>query len=253
MIAVARAPSANMHACQRTYVDCLPIDHAAAVRQHAAYCQTLRDLGCHVRVLQGSADLPDCAFIEDTAVVLDEVALLTNMGAQSRAAEPADVVAMLSEYRPIERMPAGATLEGGDVLRLGRTLLVGQSRRTNAAGRSFLTLVANRLGYQVRQVPVTAALHLKTGCTALPDGRLLVNRRWLDVSALGDFDLIGVPEGEPWGANLVVIEGKVVMPASAIQTAELLVQHDFEVVTADISEFAKAEGGVTCLSLLFSE
>jgi dimethylargininase len=253
MIAIVRRPSPNMHSCERTFVECLPIDQRAAVKQHSLYCEALKTCGCELVSIEASRELPDCAFVEDTAVVLDEVAVLSSMGARSRAAETADVEPVLAEYRRIERLPAGATLEGGDVLRVGRTLLVGQSKRTNAAGAEALANVAGRHGYQLRPIAVRHALHLKTGCTALPDGRLLVNRVWLHDSELSGFDLIDLPPLEPWGANVVVIGDTVMMLASNVRTAELVEGLGFRVMPVDISEFAKAEGGVTCLSLIFSQ
>lgn len=124
MIALTHQPSPNMQACERTFVPHLPIDFALAVKQHAAYCQALADCGAQVRVLDVNLTLPDCTFIEDTAVVLDEVAILCSMGTPSRQPEPAGIELVLNEYRPIERILSPATLEGGDVLRIGRRLLV---------------------------------------------------------------------------------------------------------------------------------
>src|SRR5262249_28856941 len=144
----------------------------------------------------------DCAFVEDTAVVLDEVAVLASMGTASRRAEPAAIEPELRKYREVRRVEAPATLEGGDVLRVGRTLLVGLSSRTNQAGIDALGETARPFGYGVVPVPVQGCLHLKTACTALDDRRLLVNPAWLDVQTLQGFDLVHVPEAEPWGANV---------------------------------------------------
>jgi dimethylargininase len=138
------------------------------------------------------------------------------------------------------------------VLRVGRTLLVGQSQRTNPAGIEQLSHVARRFGYRVRSVPVHGCLHLKTACTALPDGRLLVNPAWIDVAALQGFSLVQVPADEPWGANIALVNGMVIMAAAHEETAALIGGLRFDVKTVDLSEFAKAEGGVTCLALFIS-
>ncbi len=184
MIAFTHLPSPNMQACERTFVPHVSIDLALARQQHAAYCQALADCGIKVRTLDINSALPDCTFIEDSAVVLDEVAIVCSMGTVSRQPEPVGIEAVLQEYRPIERILPPATLEGGDVLRIGRRLLVGQSSRTNAAGIAALRAIAGRFGYAVTSVPVHGSLHLKTACTAVPDGRLLVNPAWVDVRSL---------------------------------------------------------------------
>ncbi len=250
MLALTHVPSPRMECCQLTYVARAPIDHDLALRQHEEYCRTLRACGARVQALTANRDLPDCAFIEDTAVVLDEVAVLASMGTASRRAEPAGVEPELRKLRPVHRVEAPATLEGGDVLRVGRTLLVGLSCRTNAAGVAALAAVAGRHGYAVRAVPVHGCLHLKTACTALDDRRLLVNPAWLDVGELRGFELARVPGEEPWGANVARVGGAVCLAAAHVRTADLVRGLGFDVRAVDLSEFAKSEGGVTCLSIL---
>lgn len=250
LLAITHLPSPKLAECQLTFVERGPIDYAQACRQHEAYRQVLRDCGADVVTLSGNLELPDCVFVEDAALVLDEGALITRPGAESRRAEVAAIEAELSKHRLREHVRAPATLEGGDVLRVGRTLLVGLSSRTNAAGVEALRRFAGRFGYDVRTVPVHGSLHLKTACTALPDGRLLVNRAWLDNSALDGFELIDVPAAEPWGANIALV-GDIVCAASEHEaTADLILSLGFPLRTVALSEFAKAEGGVTCLSLL---
>ena len=195
-------------------------------------------------------ELPDCAFIEDNAIVLDELAILASMGTASRRGEPHGIELELSRYREVHRIEASAMLEGGDVLRINRTLLVGLSSRTNQAGIAALDRVVRRFGYQVRPVPVLGCLHLKTACAALPDGRLLANPSWLDRESLAGFELIHVPQEEPWAANVLLASGRVFMAASHARTAEIVRLLGFEVRLLDISEFASAEGGVTCLSII---
>jgi dimethylargininase len=239
-----------MQTCERTFVPRQPLDQQRIAAEHAAYCRLLADCGVAVRTLDFNSGLPDCVFIEDTAIVLAEVAILCPMGADSRRAEPPPVENVLREYREVIRIDLPATLEGGDVLRLGRTLLVGQSRRTNAAGIAALDSVVRRHGYRVLPVPVSGSLHLKTACCALPDGRLLINPAWLDVSALRDFELLPIPPAEPWAANVALLEQTILMNSAHLRTAELLHALGFAVRTTDLREFAQAEGGITCLSLL---
>jgi dimethylargininase len=252
VIALTHVPSPQMQACERTFVPHQAIDSQKIAEEHAAYCKLLADCGANVRQLDVNCGWPDCAFLEDTAVVLDEVAILCSMGAASRRAEPRGIEPVLREFREVERVDLPAMIEGGDVLRIGQTLLVGQSGRTNAAGIAALAVIAGRHGYTTTGIPVRRALHLKTACTALPDGRLLVNPNWIDTAALRDYEQVRVPEAEPWGANVALVGTTVLMNAVHVQTAGLVRSLGFDVRTTDLSEFAKAEGGVTCLSLLLS-
>jgi dimethylargininase len=250
MLALTHVPSPRMEHCQRTYVARVTIEPALVLRQHEEYCRVLRQCGAEVRVLEINRELPDCAFIEDTAIVLDEVAVLAPMGTTSRRAEPAGIEPELRKYRDIQRIEAPATIEGGDVLRVGRTLLVGLSSRTNRAGVSALEGLVGRYGYKIVPVLVHRCLHLKTACTALDEKRLLVNPAWLDVSALRGFELLHVPEEEPWAANVALVGSSVCIAADQVRTADRIRKFCSDVRTIDLSEFAKAEGGVTCLSLL---
>ncbi len=252
MLAITHTPSPAMSECLLTFVTRSVIDQHRAEEQHEAYCRMLGDCGLDVRTLDVNRELPDCAFIEDLAVVLDEVAVVTRPRTASRRRETAQVESALREYRPVERVDAPATLEGGDVLQVGRRLLVGLSSRTNASGVAALDAVARRFGYDVRAVPVHGCLHLKTACTALPDRRLLINRAWVDIDALHGYELIDVPASEPWGANVVCLGDRVIAAAAHAATAELICGLCFDVCTIELDEFAKAEGGVTCLSLLLT-
>ncbi len=252
MLALTHLPSPKLEFGQRTHVARSPIDHGLALRQHAAYCQMLRDCGAAVRTLDVNRDLPDSAFIEDTAVVLDEVAVLAPMGTAARRDEPAGIEPELRKYREVHRIEPPSALEGGDVLRVGRILLVGLSARTDAAGVRSLEEIVRRYGYRVAAVPLRDCLHLKTACTALPDGALLVNPAWLDMPSLRGFETVSVPAEEPWAANTLPIGGAVCLAAGHGRTADLLRSRGLDVRTADLSEFAKAEGSVTCLSLLLA-
>jgi dimethylargininase len=253
MFALTHFPPAIIDRGQRTHVARTSIDYDLAVRQHESYCRLLRRCGAKVRTLDVNRDSPDCVFIEDTAIVLDEVAVLASMGTDARRGETVGIEPELREHREVHRVEWPAKLEGGDVLPVGRTLLVGLSSRTNSAGVHALESIVSRYGYRVSAVPVHGCLHLKTACTALPDNSLLVNGAWLDTEALEGFQLIPIPEDEPWAANALPIGKYVCIPAEHVQTTALIRDRGFEVVTVELSEFAKAEGGITCLSLLFNE
>lgn len=235
----------------RTFVDVRPIDLAKAHAQHAAYRRALEAAGARVVLLEGSVAHPDGVFVEDTAVVLDELAIVTSMGTAARRGETSDVEAELRRHRDeVARISLPATLEGGDVLRVGRTLWVGVTGRTNREGIERLAELARPHGYAVHAVTVTGCLHLKTACTALPDGTLLVNPAWLHTSDLCGAPLLHVPEGEPDAANVVVVGDRVILAAGHPKTAALVQARVGAVETVDLSEFAKAEGCGTCLSIL---
>jgi dimethylargininase len=253
MIAFTHIPSPQMEQGERTHIARVPIDFERTFRQHAEYCRMLARLGAKVRTLEMNRDLPDCVFIEDTAVVLDELAILASMGAESRRAEPSGIEPILRQYREVRRLESPATLEGGDVVQAGRTILVGLSSRTNPAGVQALSDIVAQFGYRVIPVSVSACLHLKTACTALPDDSLLVNPDLLDMNALVGFNFIRVPKEEPLSADTLTVGQTVCVTSQHPQTAKLIRSHGFEVESVDLSEFAKAEGGITCLSLLLNE
>jgi dimethylargininase len=253
VIALTHVPVADMQACERTYIPPAAIDGPRLAEQHRAYCQLLAECGATVRTLDVHRNQPDGVFIEDTAIVLDEVAILCLPGVASRRAEPRGIEPVLREYRAVVPVEWPATLEGGDVLRIDRTLLVGQSSRTNATGIAALTAIAARYGYRVQAIPVCGALHLKTACGALPCGRLLANPEWIDTAALAGYELISIPATEPWGANFTVLGSTILLPAAHQETAELIGALGFSVRMTDLSEFAKAEGGITCLGLLIPQ
>jgi dimethylargininase len=253
MLALTHTPSPRINDAERTFIGHETIDCDQAIRQHSGYCRMLERCGLKVRTLDVNRHLPDSVFIEDTAIVLDEVAVLASMGVESRRAEPAGIEPALREYRQVYHLEGGATLEGGDVLQVGRTLLVGLSSRTNLAGVRGLEAIVRRHGYRVIPVTIRQCLHLKSACTALPDGNLLVNPIWLDIPALVSFDFVPVPEEEPGAADILSIGGRVCIPAENVRTTEYIRQRGFEVETCELSEFAKADGGITCLSLLLND
>jgi dimethylargininase len=252
LIGITHVPSPQLQNGERTYVDESRVDYALAVEQHSAYCRALRACGVDVVTLDVNRDMPDCVFVEDTAIVLDEAAVMMSMGAESRRGEPAGIEPALRPYRDIEHITLPATIDGGDVVRSGHTLYVGDSPRTNAAGIAALRDVVRRYGYEVIAVPVLHCLHLKTACSALPDGRLLVNRDWIDAAPLPSSRLLDVPANEPWAGDVLVIGNEIIASNAFPETAALLNDAEFRVRPVAVSEFAKVEGGVTCLSLVFS-
>jgi dimethylargininase len=250
MLAITHLPSPKMEHGERTFIGRDPIDFQLALNQHAAYCKLLSHCGAIVMTLSVNSDHADCAFIEDAAVVLDEVAILCSMGTSSRQREPAGIEPELYEHRDVARIEPPAALEGGDVLQVGKTFLVGQSSRTNRAGIEALEAIARPHGYRVLAVPVHGCLHLKTACCALPNRRLLVNSNWVDTAPLANFEQIAVPADELFGANILLVENHVIIEAANLRTAALIRDLGFEVHSINLSEFTKAEAGVTCLSLL---
>jgi dimethylargininase len=236
--------------CELTFVLRQPLDVALARRQHADYCRLLADCGLTVRSVDVCPDHADAVFVEDTAVVLAEVAIAAAIGAPSRRGEVEAMLPVLATYRPIERITAPATLDGGDVLRHQRTLFVGLSTRTNAAGAAQLARLTARFGYRVVAVPVRGCLHLKTACTAVADDLLLCNPHWVDAASFGGLRTLAVPDREPFGANVLRLGDTIAAAAGCPRTCDLLAARGLTVRTVDIGELQKAEAGMTCLSLL---
>ncbi|MBX7120250.1 MAG: N(G),N(G)-dimethylarginine dimethylaminohydrolase [Gemmatimonadaceae bacterium] len=249
-LALTRAISPRLVDCELTHLARTPIDLARAEAQHAAYEAALRGLGCTVRRVAPAPGHADSVFIEDTAVVLDEVAVITRPGAASRRGEVPAVEAALAPLRPLARITDPGTLDGGDVLVAGRRIWIGLTGRTNAAGiAQFRDAVAPH-GYSVQAVPVTGCLHLKTAVTAVDEATVLVNPAWVDPAAFAPLALLAVDPAEPMGANVLRV-GDVLLYADAYpRTLARLRAHGATVTTVDASELAKAEGAVTCCSLV---
>jgi dimethylargininase len=250
-IALTRAVSPAITGCELTYLPRVAIDVRKVSAQHAEYERVLQDLGCTVRRLEAAPDMPDSVFIEDIAVVLDEIAILTRPGAESRRAESAAVAEALDSYRPLARIEPPGTMDGGDVLVVGRSVFVGCSSRTNMAGIDQLRHFVTPLGYALQPVSVRGCLHLKSAVTAASDETLLMNPAWARPEEFRGFSLIDVDPGEACGANIVRVMSRLLCSAAFPRTHERLERRGFEVTAVDVSEIAKAEGAVTCCSLLF--
>jgi len=252
--AYTRAVSPRLAACALTHIARAPIDLSRAVLQHATYEAALREAGLSVRRLPDLPDAPDGVFVEDTAVLLDGHAVITRPGTASRAAETASTAAALAGAFHVIHLEAGR-LDGGDVLRIGRTLYCGLSARTDVAGAAALARAAAPLGFTVTNVPVTGCLHLKTGVTCLaapPHGpaTLLCNPNWIDSAAFAGQTVLHTAPDEPFAANTLRIGAMLLTAAGAPAAAALLRAHGFIPVELDISELQKAEAGLTCLSLI---
>ena len=207
-------------------------------------------MGVAVEVLPPAEAFPDSVFIEDNAIILDELAVVTSMGTSSRQGESESLLPVLDRHRRLVTISPPATIEGGDVLRMGKTLYVGVSTRTNREGVEALRAIVEPLGYQVTPVGIRACLHLKTACTSLDAETLLVNPAWLDSDALKSFRLLHVPVEEPFGANALCLPGGVLVQASSPLTRDLVEARGYATTCVDLGEFAKADAGPTCLSLL---
>lgn len=249
-IALTRQPALSFENCEVTHVPRQAIDLPIAFQQHEGYCQALRHMGVEVEILPSANAYPDSVFIEDNAIVLDELAVITSMGTVTRQGESALLLPALSGHRRLVNILPPATIEGGDVCRIGKTLLVGISSRTNWLGVEALQAIVEPLGYRVTPIEIQGCLHLKTACTPLDDKTLLVNPTWLDLDALRQFQLVRVPSAEPLGANVLRLPQGILANAAFPRTLDLMKGEGHTVSDVDIREFSKAEAGLTCLSLL---
>ena len=252
MLAITRAVPVSLARCELTHLERVPIDVARAARQHEHYEAALSALGVEVVRLPATDELPDSVFVEDAAVVVDEVAVLARPGAPSRRAEVPSVAAALAPYRDLLAIAAPGTLDGGDVLRIGRQLFVGLSARTNAAGVAQLAAHLAPHGYRVEGIELSGCLHLKSAVTAIDAATIVLNPDWIDARRLGARRTIEVAPGEPMAANVLAIGSTVLVNASAPRTAERIAAAGFDVVLVDQSELAKAESGLTCCSLILA-
>lgn len=251
LTAITRAVGPTIYRCELEFLDRQPIDLDRAAAQHASYERFLEEMGARLISLPAEPDLPDSVFVEDPAIVLDEVAILTRMGAASRRGESESLARALAPFRTLRRIEPPGTLEGGDVLRIGRKLFVGASARTNAEGIVQLRGAVAPFDYEVEPVEVLRCLHLKSAATYLGEGAVLVNRGLIDPAPLAPYRLIDVAPGEPWAANTLALGGVVLIPEAWPETASILRREGFTVRPIDISELMKAEAGLTCSSLIF--
>jgi dimethylargininase len=252
LTAITRAVSPAIVHCELSFIDRKPIDLARAQEQHRAYEKLLEKLGANVVSLPAERELPDSMFVEDPAIVLDELAVILPLGTETRRREAPSLAQALSKFRKLEYVTLPGTLEGGDVLRIGRKLFVGLTKRSNTEGIRQLAAILAPHNYEVRAVPVAGCLHLKSAITSLGRNTLLANRPWFDAAAFAGYDWIDVDPAEPHAANALALGDTIIFPASFPRTRARIEARGFHVTPLDISELQKAESGLTCSSLLFA-
>lgn len=251
LVAITRPVSASIERCELGYLPRRSIDAQKAGEQHARYEACLSELGLSLIRLPPEPELPDAVFVEDTAVVVRELAVMARPGAASRRLEVESVARALSRYLPLRWIQEPATLDGGDVMHAGRKLFVGASLRTNADGIRQLAHELAPFNYKVEAVEIRDCLHMKSACCYLGRQTILANRAWIGTAAFREFRILEVAPDEPWAANVLVIGQTVVIPASFPATARMLAKLGWNVCPLDVSELMKAEAGVTCMSLIF--
>jgi dimethylargininase len=252
-VAITRKVSPALGRCELTHLERREIDVARAAAQHAAYERCLERLGCCVVSLPASPELPDSVFVEDVAVVLDELAVVTRPGAESRRAETASIARVLAEHRPLATIEAPATLDGGDALVLGGRVFVGLSGRSNRDGFEQLRLLLGPRGYTVEAVEVRGCLHLKSAVTQIGAQTVLINPQWVDRSRFANLDCVEIDPSEPHAANGLMIGDALLYPEAFPRTTERLRRRGLQLELLDLSELAKAEGAVTCCSLIVAD
>ena len=252
-IAITREVTSAIERCELTHLTRRAIDVEKARAEHHAYEQRLREAGYRLERLSAGAGMPDSLFVEDIAVVFGEVAIITRPGAVSRRAETAAVAEALRAHRPIRFIDPPGTIDGGDVLTLGTRVFVGESSRTNRAAIAQMASILAPHGYAVLGVAVRGALHLKSAVTAIADDTLLINRDWAPADCFRPFHLIDVDPAEPMAANALRLHDRVIYPTLFPRTRARLDDRGIRVVGVDVGEIAKAEGAVTCCSLVFTD
>jgi len=253
LVAITRQVSPGINQCELTHLQRQPIDLQRAQSQHHEYEQALRSLGVDVVSLEAAPDLPDSVFVEDVAIVLDECAIITRPGADSRKPEMEPIAKTLSPFRKLLFIQAPGTVDGGDVLTVGKHIYVGLSSRSNQSAIEQIQSFLAPFGYQVRGVDVTGCLHLKSAVTQIGDNLLLVNPAWVRKDDFPGMQFIEIDPFEPYAANAVLVDDKIIYPSAFPLTRKNLETAGIKLVTVDASELAKAEGAVTCCSLIFKK
>lgn len=228
-----------------------PVSLEALRKQHAAYCRLLESLGITLIRLDPLPGFPDAYFVEDTAVVTPEIAVVTRPGASQRQGEEKSVARKLTDFRPLKAIAAPGTLDGGDVLIVGREVFVGLSGRTNRAGADQLDRILAPFGYHATPVEIPDGLHLKSSIASLGDRRLLMNAAWSTLSAFSGYAKLLVDPGEAYACNTLAINDHLIMPAGFPQTRALLESLGQPIHEIDATPFRRMDGGLTCLSLRF--
>lgn len=252
LIAITRDVNADIGNCELTLLPRIRINVDVALQQHQQYQAILSSLGCQIVTVPTESGLADSVFIEDTAMILDEIAVMCLPGAESRRVEVAGVGDVLQQYRTLASIQPPGTLDGGDLLRTGDVIYAGLSTRSNRSGIEQLRSIVADYGYSVETVETPKCLHLKSAVSEVAPGSLLINPEWVSRSAFGNSELIDVDKKEPHAANALLVGGGVVYPSSFPRTMEKLAQRRMNVIPIDVSELQKAEGGVSCCSLILT-
>ena len=252
LTAITHLPSKNINEGNLTFLPKTEIDIEKAFVQHELYCESLKRLGVNVITLNENLSMPDSVFVEDTALVLDEIAIMTSMGASSRKPESELIETTLRKYRKIERISPPARIDGGDILQIGKKIFVGNSSRTNKKAVRALHRLVSPFGYEVIKTKVSGCLHLKTGCMAIDENTIIINPEWIERESFQEYEQIEVPVSEPFAANLLKVKDTILIPSNFNRTAEIVEKLGYKVVLLDISEFQKAEAGLTCMSIIFN-
>ena len=248
--AFVRAPSAALNRCELVHMPRVPIDVDSARRQHATYVETLAELGATIEWLAPLDDRPDAVFVEDTAIIFPEIIVPAWPGVSSRQPEVETIAPALARCRAVQAVRPPAFLDGGDVLTIGRRVLVGLSTRTNAAGIAQLREALAPFGYNVEGVQVRGCLHLKSACTAIDERRVIANLEFIERAALGEAEVTEVDPREPRSANTLTVRGTTLFSAAYPRTGERLSAAGLRTRAVDVAELEKAESGLTCMSLL---
>jgi dimethylargininase len=249
--AITRHVSPSINRCELTHIAREPIDYERACAQHRQYEDALRSLGMNVISLDAEPDLPDSVFVEDVALVLDECAIMLNPGASSRRPEVASVETALAPYRDIFRVQPPGTVDGGDILKVGRSIYVGISSRSTENAIEQIKAILEPIGYEVRAVNVAGCLHLKSAVTQVSEDTLLINPQWVSKDDFPGMHFIEVDPSEPYAANAVLVDDTLIYPSSLPKTRAKLEKAGIKFRMVEADELAKAEGAVTCCALIF--
>ena len=228
-----------------------PPDYALMIKQHQAYVDALESLGLEVIMLDGEPDFPDAYFVEDTAVVTPRVAVITRPGAIARQGEENSIASTLSPYRTMERIHAPGTVDGGDVLMVGDRFYVGVSDRTNPEGAEQLCAILKQYGHDPYTIEVAAGLHLKSSLNVVGENTLLLTPSFSRMTLLKEFDKIVLDRAESYAANTLLLNDHLIMPKGFPDTQQKLEKLGYPLITLDVSEVQKMDGGLTCLSIRF--
>jgi dimethylargininase len=224
-------------------------DFKKALEQHSAYCDALTRCGLELIVLEADERYPDGGFVEDTAIVTGEVAVITKPGAASRMGEEAEISETLSEFRKIETIKLPGTLDGGDVLRVENHFFIGISGRTNRDGAMQLSAILSKYGYTTSEIEAGSGLHLKSGIAYLGKGNFISAEGFSKIA--GSSGIIISDQVESYSANCLPVNDYLLIPKGFPKSKKKIVELGYIIIELDMSEFRKMDGGLTCLSLLF--